>query len=307
MKRDLLKPTADVVFKRIFGQEKEITIEFINLFVELPVPVVEITYLKQEMLANHRDGKVSLVDIRCTDTNNQHFILEMQVVHHDGFLIRQLLYACKAYAQQFNSGIHYANSNPVYLLTILDYEILPGVQGWLHPFSFKHEHENIQLDGLSIRLIELGKRKKMDNFNLDNPVDRWMTFLAEPEKLITMQKFDISVYPNLMKAVEILDRSNFTLEQQIAYDNHLFAVADINQSNIDSYDRGHGEGKEEGLEEGIEIGEVRGIKKGIEEGLNLSVPIIKELLKGELSYEEIASKFSVTVQNVNNIAKQLSH
>ena len=303
MKRDLLKPTADVVFKRIFGQEKEITIEFINLFVEPPEPVVDITYLKQEMLADNRDGKVSVVDIRCTDTNNQHFILEMQVVHHAGFLNRQLLYACKAYAQQFNAGIQYANSNPVYLLTILDYEILPGLKGWLHPFSFKHEYENIQLDGLSVRLIELGKRKKMDNFNLDNPLDRWITFLAEPEKLITMQKFDISVYPNLMKAVEILDRSNFTLEQQIAYDNHLFAVADINQSNIDSYDRGHGEGKEEG----IEIGEVRGIKKGIEEGLNLSVPIIKELLRGELSYEEIANKFSVTVQNVNNIAKQLSH
>ena len=156
-------------------------------------------------------------------------------------------------------------------------------------------------------LIFKNSKEKMDNFNLDNPLDRWMTFLAEPEKLITMQKFDISVYPNLMKAVEILDRSNFTLEQQIAYDNHLFAVADINQTRIESYDKGHGEGKEEGLEEGIEIGEVRGIKKGIEEGLNLSVPIIKELLRGELSYEEIANKFSVTVQNVNNIAKQLSH
>jgi hypothetical protein len=47
MKRDLLKPTADIVFKRIFGQEKEITIEFINLFVSPPQPVVDITYLKQ--------------------------------------------------------------------------------------------------------------------------------------------------------------------------------------------------------------------------------------------------------------------
>ena len=63
MKRDLLKPTADVVFKRIFGQEKEITIEFINLFVDPPQPVVDITYLKQEMLADNREGKVSVVDI----------------------------------------------------------------------------------------------------------------------------------------------------------------------------------------------------------------------------------------------------
>jgi predicted transposase/invertase (TIGR01784 family) len=254
------------------------------------------------MLADNRDGKISVVDIRCTDTNNQHFILEMQVVHHEGFLNRQLLYTCKAYAQQFNAGIHYAKTNPVYLLTILDYEILPGVQGWLHPFSFKHEFENIQLNGLSVRLIELGKRKKMDNFDLDNPLDRWMTFLAEPEKLITMQKFDISVYPNLMKAVEILDRSNFTLEQQIAYDNHLFAVADINQTRIESYDKGHGEGKEEGLEEGIEIGEVRGIKKGREEGFDITLNLIDELEKGILSNEELAQKYSKPLSVIEQLA-----
>ncbi len=305
MKRDLLKPTADVVFKRIFGQEKEITIEFINLFVDPPQPVVDIIYLKQEMLADNREGKVSVVDIRCTDTNNQHFILEMQVVHHEGFLNRQLLYACKAYALQFNSGIQYSKTNSVYLLTILDYEILPGVAGWLHPFSFKHEHENIQLDGLSVRLIELGKRKKMDNFNLDHPLDRWMTFLAEPEKLITMQKFDISVYPNLMKAVEILDRSNFTIEQQIAYDNHLFAVADINQSNIDSFDRGHGEGIEKGRVEGRVEGREEGEQIGLHRGLSLSRAIIRELKKGELSHEEIAIKFSIPIAEVKMMAEDL--
>ena len=141
----------------------------------------------------------------------------------------------------------------------------------------------------------------MDNFSMDNPVDRWITFLAEPEKLITMQKFDISVYPNLMKAVEILDRSNFTIEQQIAYDNHLFAVADINQSNIDSFDRGHGEG----FGEGIEKGRVEGEQKGLHRGLSLSRAIIRELKKGELSHEEIAIKFSLPIAEVKLMAEDL--
>ena len=224
MKRSLLKPTADPVFKRIFGQEKEITMELINLFVQPPKPVVDISFMQQEMLADHRDGKVSVVDIRCTDSNNQHFILEMQVVHHEGFLMRQLLYACKAYAMQFLSGVNYGNRHPVFLLTILDHEILPGIPNWLHPFSFNHEEiPGIRVEGLHMRVLELAKRKKMDNFNMENPADRWIAFLAEPEKLITMPKFDISVYPNLMKAVELLDRSNYTPAQQIAYDNHLFA------------------------------------------------------------------------------------
>jgi hypothetical protein len=133
-----------------------------------------------------------------------------------------------------------------------------------------------------MRLIELGKRRKMDNFNLDNPVDRWMTFLAEPEKLITMQKFDLSVYPNLMKAVEILDRSNFSLEQQIAYDNHLFAVADINQTRIESFDKG--------------------FEEGLEEGFDLTLNLIDDLEKGVLSNAELAEKYSKSITVIEKLA-----
>jgi hypothetical protein len=113
-------------------------------------------------------------------------------------------------------------------------------------------------------------------------VDRWLTFLAEPEKLITMQKFDLSVYPNLMKAVEILDRSNFSLEQQIAYDNHLFAVADINQTRIESFDKG--------------------FEEGLEEGFDLTLNLIDDLEKGILSNAELAEKYSKSITVFEKLA-----
>lgn len=123
---------------------------------------------------------------------------------------------------------------------------------------------------------------------MENASDRWMAFLAEPEKLITMPKFDISFYPNLMKAVDLLDRSNFTMAQQIAYDNHLFAVADINQSRMESFDQGYDEG----------------LEKGLAKGLQLSIAIYKELQSGILSDEEIALKYSVTLSEVEKLAKE---
>lgn len=135
---------------------------------------------------------------------------------------------------------------------------------------------------------------------MENPSDRWMAFLAEPEKLITMPKFDISVYPNLMKAVDLLDRSNFTMAQQIAYDNHLFAVADINQSRMESFDQGY----DEGLEKGINTGKIAGIQEGLAKGLQLSIAIYKELQSGILSIEEIAHKYSITVTEVEKLAKE---
>jgi predicted transposase/invertase (TIGR01784 family) len=134
----------------------------------------------------------------------------------------------------------------------------------------------------------------LGNFNFDDPVDRWLSFLAEPEKILTMPKYDLSVYPNLLKAAELLDESNYTQEQLNAYDRHLLAVYDINMSRIESFD--------EGVDEGLK----RGREEGREEGIHLSVPIIKELLKGELTHEEIAEKFSVSVQLVAKLAEELS-
>ena len=134
----------------------------------------------------------------------------------------------------------------------------------------------------------------MGNFNFDDPVDRWLSFLAEPEKILTMPKYDLSVYPNLLKAAELLDESNYTQEQLNAYDRHLLAVYDINMSRIESFD--------EGVDEGLN----RGREEGREEGIHLSVPIIKELLKGELTHEEIAEKFSVSVQLVAKLAEELN-
>jgi hypothetical protein len=97
-----------------------------------------------------------------------------------------------------------------------------------------------------------------------------------------MQKFDLSVYPNLMKAVEILDRSNFSLEQQIAYDNHLFAVADINQTRIESFDKG--------------------FEEGLEDGFDLTLNLIDDLEKGVLSNAELAEKYSKSITVIEKLA-----
>ena len=57
-------------------------------------------------------------------------------------------------------------------------------------------------------------------------------------KIPTIPKYDLSVYPKLLKAAELLDGSNYTQEQLNAYDRHLLAVYDINMSRIESFDEG---------------------------------------------------------------------
>jgi predicted transposase/invertase (TIGR01784 family) len=142
----------------------------------------------------------------------------------------------------------------------------------------------------------------LGNFNFDDPVDRWLSFLAEPEKILTMPKFDLSVYPNLLKAAELLDESNYTQEQLNAYDRHLLAVYDINMSRIESFDEGVEVGETGGVAKGLK----QGLEQGREEGIHLSVPIIKELLKGELTHAQIAERYSVSFDLVAKLAEELS-
>jgi predicted transposase/invertase (TIGR01784 family) len=147
----------------------------------------------------------------------------------------------------------------------------------------------------------LVKRKKLGKFNFDDPVDRWLSLLVESEKLLTMPKFDLSVYPNLLKAAELLDDVNYTQEQLNAYDRHLLAVYDINMSCIESFD----EGFEVGVQRGIEKGLKQAREEGIKEGFYFYLPIIKEFQRGELTHEEIADKFSISLEAVNKLAEEL--
>ena len=50
----------------------------------------------------------------------------------------------------------------------------------------------------------------------------------------------------------------------------------------------------------------KGLKQGSDKGFHLSIPIIKELLKGELTHEEIAERFSISVQLVAKLAADLN-
>lgn len=207
---------------------------------------------------------------------------------------RALLYAAKAYGQQLRKGMSYKEAQSIYLLSIVNHSIKPDPQKWLHQIAMIDRTDpDFEIPGINLVFLELAKRKKLGNFNFDDPLDRWLSFLVEPEKILTMPKFDLSAYPNLLKAAELLDESNYTQEQLNAYDRHLLAVYDINMSRIESFD------------EGVEVGEARGVEKGLEQGLHLSIRIIKELQKGELTHDKIAEKFLISVQAVKKLAEDL--
>ena len=194
--KNYLNPLSDLVFKRIFGNEKDILMEFINTFIEF-------------------------------------------------------------------------------------YYIL-GSRGWLLEFSY------------ALRSI----RKFSDRWLT---FDFWTLFLTEYQQLLTMKTELIPDYPNLIKALNLLDVSGFTPEQLAAYDRYQDNLRNMNSVMISNYKKGLGEGlekgREEGREEGIEIGQEAGIM--LERKRTLS--IIKAIQNGQLTMEAIALEHQVSIEFVQQL------
>ena len=112
---------------------------------------------------------------------------------------------------------------------------------------------------------------------MEDSLDRWVKYLIDPEFIKSFTMNTQYNYPNLKKAVELLDESNYTEGQLIAYDNYLDSIRSWNSSMKLSY--------EEGLDKGEANAE------------NRILAIIQDLKSG-MSEIDIAKKHQVEVSFV---------
>ena len=163
------------------------------------------------------------------------------------------------------------------------------------------QYASLAIDGLHLIFVELQKLKKSSNFKPESLKDFWTLFLTEYQQLLTMKTDLIPDYPNLIKALNLLDVSGFTPEQLAAYDRYQDNLRNMNSVMISNYKKGLGEGlekgREEGREEGIEIGQEAGIM--LERKRTLS--IIKAIQNGQLTMEAIALEHQVSIEFVQQL------
>jgi hypothetical protein len=97
-----------------------------------------------------------------------------------------------------------------------------------------------------------------------------------------MSKETLHDYPNLIKAVDLLNESNYTPGQILAYEKYLDSVISWNSTMIESFDNGYDQGLSEGVEKGAEK----------------TIAIMQALRSGNLSIADIAEKFNIKVELV---------
>src|ERR1700748_3713779 len=110
----------DFVFRRISATHPDILRGLLNDLLERrdEETIVSLEYLPSEQLPLAEGAKPSILDVRCKDRAGTTFVVEMELIHHPGFINRVVYNACKAYAGQLKAGDWYTNPTDVVALSI---------------------------------------------------------------------------------------------------------------------------------------------------------------------------------------------
>ena len=313
----LLDPKADLVFKKIFGQNKDIVKSFLNSLLPLDEDglIDTIEYLSSEQVPRTPLNKYSIVDVRCTDQQGRIFIVEMQMGWSLAFKSRIQFGVAKAYVDQLDKGERYELLNPVYGLSLVG-EIFDST----HPDEWYHHYKMVnvkdterQIKGLEIIMVELPKFKPTTIWEKKLGV-LWLRFLNEIDKMDEIPD-EFSDIPEIAKAIEITQEAAFSKQELAEYDGYWDLISIEKTIKYDAMMEGREAGleigkeigKEMGREEGKEIGREEGKEIGVEIGMAVMArEVALEMLKENLSDAMILKLSKITPEELSKLKKNLN-
>ena len=215
-----LDPKADVTFKKVFGEHKNLVISFLNALLPLDKgkKIKTIEYLPSEMAPRTPFSKDTIVDVRCEETGGRKFIVEMQMNWSANFKQRVLFNAAKAYVRQLPKGKKYHLLQPVYSLNLVNDTFEPEMDGYYHYYSLVHYLNSKKvLDGLHLVFIELPKFKAK-NLTEKKMQVLWLRFLTEIDENTKKVAKALLDDPHVNEALEIVEESALNDAEMAAYD-----------------------------------------------------------------------------------------
>ncbi len=116
-----LDSKADLTFKKIFGEHKDLLMSFLNALLPLKEgQVVEsVHHFSLEQKPNLQRYKYTIIEVICQDNQEQQFIVQIQSVWISEFKHRILYDTIDTYYRQIKRGQLYETLMPVYTLSLI--------------------------------------------------------------------------------------------------------------------------------------------------------------------------------------------
>ena len=223
-----LDPKIDVLFKKIFGENKDLLISFLNALLPLKEgqEIVTIEYLSPEQVPNTIVGKNSIVDVKCIDNAERSFIVEMQSEWSNIFRKRLLVNGSKAVIKQLDKKYSddkakkFQELKPVYVLAVVNGSFTKGKDWYHHLQIMDFKNPEVIIDGLDYVLLEL------PNFTPDTWTHvhkkiavLWLRFLKEIDGYYEQLPEEFLTNDLIHSAIKICEESAFSPEEREAYEH----------------------------------------------------------------------------------------
>lgn len=247
--KEMLKPTNDYVFRKIFGEvgNEEITADFIEKILNKKYDSIDLSK-NPILLPETIDGKTSVLDVTVQANGIENINIEMQVAQYKYMTERILEYWAKKYDEEIKRGKKYkgAKRTVCILITCFEMDELKGIEKFHTKWNIREEeYSNIILTSkLEFHIINLSNLDKVINIGKqEKALLNWCKFIQSPD---SMEESVMEENDKILKAKEVLDRLNDDeVEREMAYRRER-AIMDQNAIREAGYDEGFEEGKEKG-------------------------------------------------------------
>jgi predicted transposase/invertase (TIGR01784 family) len=293
-----LDPKNDLTFKRVFGEHKHLCISLINSMLPLENPVVAIEYQTGELIPELTEVlRNTIVDIRCTDSANRQFLVEMQMYWNESFRSRVLLNASKAYVKQLDRTEKFRLLKPVYALTFVNdtFEKSPEMKNeYFHHYKIVNiNNTEKQIEGLEFFFVELPKFKPLDRVE-KKLHELWLRFLTEVDENTEEIPGEFLENEHIREAVGYVEKGAYTKAQLDAYDKRKIDTMTVTGMLDDALEKGEAIGLEKGEAIGLEKG------KAIGEQKKAGYVALKAIEMG-MTVDDASKLSGLTIEQINDM------
>lgn len=187
---ELLDPTNDYVFKRLFAEAPDLLVDLINdLRPDLP-DIASVEILNPNIEPTELTGKYIILDVLARDGEGHCYNVEVQVRRYGAWHKRGLFYLARTLGSQLSAGEDYQELRASVGLHLLDFDLFTATdaerQQAVWRFEMRDEHQpDVSLGNiLQMNLIELNKA---DRLGLpEGPLRAWIIFFKHWQEELTM-------------------------------------------------------------------------------------------------------------------------
>jgi len=225
MEDGLLSPRSDLVFKLIFGDQRNVDIltAFLKSVLDLPEDEYDrLTIVDPHLKPDFNGDKSGILDIKIHTKSGKIIEAEMQISNIPQMRERIVFYAAKMITEQIGKGGKYNVIKRVISIVITDYRLIPENERYHNRYRLVDPDTGSQFtDLLEVDVLELPKLPGDDNTELWE----WMMFLKSERKedLSMLEKRN----PQIRKAVAVLKELSQDERTRLLYEEREKARRDM--------------------------------------------------------------------------------